>query len=76
VKNNILIDRLHKENQKMKNRKEIETEKNSPFMAKAFKKELPQIREWLKTSPCGYEEILLKSGQLCVSFDLEDLYKE
>ena len=60
----------------MKNRNEIETEKNFPFMAKVFKKELPQIREWLKTCPCGYEEILLKSGELCVAFDLEDLYEE
>jgi hypothetical protein len=38
-----------------------------------FKKELKEIRDFLENSPCNHDEVLIKSGELIVAFDLHDL---
>ncbi len=56
----------------MKTPDQIEVEKNSPYMAELYQDELVKIRKWLETCPIDYFESLLKSGQLTVSFYLND----
>ena len=57
----------------MKTKQQIEIDSLYPYMAKHHEKELAELREWLKTCPFDYDEFLLKSSMLSVSFQLDDI---
>lgn len=57
----------------MKTKQQIEIDSLYPKMAKFHEKELAELREWLKTCPLDYDEFLLKSSMLSVSFHLDNI---